>query len=170
MVLKNTSREIEATWNTGSSGRNLIGAFLILFISLWMIDTVLVPEILEIFDQAGRSHTIAGWAAALGAALILLFLVAFPIYLIVQGYVNYHEARILDRKGVKIGAYIIDKWVDDSGWWHVYYVQYRYQERINVVETVTKKVFQCVKPGQSIKVLILERIPHMLRICPEFPP
>lgn len=74
--------------------RDLIGAILILAITLSDIAMILMPELLKLFAQALNTKDAGTWLLVFLGILITIYLVAFPIFLIVQGYLYYHDARL----------------------------------------------------------------------------
>lgn len=164
MALENRHRIVVAMPNTNVLGKDLVGAFLILILFLLMVGIILIPEILKLFDAAMSSRNIPAWAAVLGSVALAGSLVAFPIFLIIQGFIHYRDARTLDRSGILTKGSISEKWVDMSNGKPIYQVQYKYSSGLNALQTVNKEVFQQLTCDQSIDVLHLQHAPHVSRL------
>ena len=91
--LENEHNVLNGTPNVNNKlGRNLVGAFLILILALLVIGLILAQEILELFRIAMLSGSIFAWTSASGGVLLIGFLIAFPVFLLVQGYIDYRKA------------------------------------------------------------------------------
>ena len=164
MDTENQYRGLTSTPNAKYLGKNLIGAFLILIVSLLMILIILAPEVTELFRFAVSSRGILAWTIALGSLFLVGFLIVFPVFLIVQGFIDHRNARDLDRIGILTKGSIAEKWVDESENIPIYHVRYKYFLDINALQIVNEDVFQKLKCDQSIDVLHLKHTPHVSRL------
>lgn len=167
MIFKFRHQGLTATPEKVTLMINLVGAMMILVISVLTIFKILVPDLVEMFNIARISKDFADWIAALGSCLIVGILIVFPIMLILQGVVYYRNASTLDRTGILTKGYIMDKWVEISNHLPVYHVRYRYLLRLSALQIVSKELFQRLKHGQDVLVLHLEDAPHISRLAME---
>lgn len=153
--------------NSKTLRKNLVGAFMILIISLLMIEIILVPEVTRLFNSAMLSQNISVWIVLVGSLLLVTFLIAFPVFLVIQGFVYYRDARKLDRMGIRTKGLVIEKWADISEGTPVYHVCYKYLLDMDALQTVSERVFRHLECDQSIDVLHLEHAPQVSRMLLE---
>lgn len=79
--------------NTDTIARDLISAFTILAITQSEITLIFIPELIKLFTHATNRKEVEVWLLI----LITMYLIAFPIFLIVQGYSYYRDARKLAK-------------------------------------------------------------------------
>ena len=150
-----------ATTNLKLIVKNIVGSFLILMLSLLLIITLLTPNLMDLLKRAISSQGMFEWMIVLANVLLLGFLIAMPVAWLLQGLVDYRNARDLNRLGMMTKGSIVDKWVDLSGSKPVYYVHYKYLAQFNSVQTVEENVFQELKRDENVYVLHLEHLPHI---------
>jgi hypothetical protein len=156
--------DLDALPNTKALRMNIVGSFFILFISLASIQFILLPEVRKEFVSASFSQNLSARISLIVGLLLVIFLIGFPLYLIIQAIRYYRDARALDQNGILTKGYVVEKWVEDAGNKLVYYVRYQYLRHMNAIQVVTKDAFQQLSQGQDVSVSILEHLPHISRI------
>lgn len=73
--------------------KNLIGAFMILVLSGSANWLLLVPELQKAFTTATLTQNLQEWIGVGGGLLLVIFLFAYPIFLIIQGIVDFRTPR-----------------------------------------------------------------------------
>ena len=162
MQIEKYHSDLAALPTTKALMMNILGSFLILSISLAMLQLILLPEIRREFTYAPQ--TLSMWISGIAGLLLVIFLISFPLYLIIQAIRYYREARALNQNGILTKGYIVEKWVEDTGSKFVYCVRYQYLRHIHAIQVVTEDAFQQLTQGQDVSVSILEHLPHVSRI------
>ena len=144
--------------------RNLIGAFMILILSLVIVMTILAPEMVRVLNIAAVSHGAFEWLSVVGSVLITGFLIVFPVVLIVQGYIDYRHAYDLECIGILTKGSIAEKWVDDSDGDPIYHILYKYCQELKAIQVVDAEIFRSLQRDQIINVLHLKHAPHISRL------
>lgn len=161
---------VPSALNTKLLAKNLLGTFLILPLAFMLVVYVLLPEVLRLFVEADLLQSVAAWATALGSLFLSVFILAFPVFLALQGFVYFRDARALDQNGVLAKGSIAEKWVDESDNDPIYHVRYKYFLDLDALATVNKDIFQQLACGQNIDVILLENAPYISRLNLKFQP
>lgn len=167
MIFKFRHQGLMATPEKVALIENLVGAMMVLVISILTIFKILAPDLVALSKVATISKDFSNWIVVIGSCLIVGILIVFPAVLIIQGLVDLRAASTLDRTGILTKGYIMDKWVDVSNHRPVYHVRYRYLLRMDALQIVSKELFQRLNHGQDINVLHLEEAPHISRLAME---
>ncbi|HEX2996289.1 MAG TPA: hypothetical protein VHP14_15795 [Anaerolineales bacterium] len=163
-TFEHRQHDIAAIPNAKVVVKEVAGAFLTLFLFLLLVETVLIPEVLELYTSAILSQTLITWAAFAGSTFLSGLLIAFPAVLIIRGIACYRDAHALDKLGVLTEGSITEKRLDTSNGRFIYYVRYKYFRDWTALQTVTDDVFRRLACGQSVEVLQLEHAPHISRL------
>lgn len=156
---KSKRHVIVAMETAGQLAKNLVGAFLLLVISLSVALFIMAPELMDTFKNS------SGWTFIFsGSVLLVVFLIVFPIFLVAQGIYQYRNARALEQTGTLTTGAILEKWVDSSDGRPIYHVLYKYRKSIKALQIVSESMFQKLQCKQSIDVLHLENAPHISRL------
>ena len=164
MIIKHQHHNLTATTNTNLLGRNLLGAVLILILSLLMVGNILIPDALGLLMEAIFSQNILEWATVIGSFFLAGFMLAFPIFLLLQGFKNYRDGRALDQIGILTEGSLTEKWIEEADDNPIYFVRYKYFLDLNAFQIVNQDIFQQLICDQEIKVLLLENAPYISRL------
>lgn len=164
MMIKHQDQNLTATPNSKLLGRNLLGAILILILSLLMVGNILLPDVLGMLVEAIFSQNMLVWVTAIGSFLLTEFMLAFPIFLILQGFKYYRDGRALDQIGILTEGSITEKWIDESDGNLIYLVRYKYFLDLNAFQIVNQDIFQQLTCNQVINVVLLENAPYISRL------
>jgi hypothetical protein len=166
MIIKHQDQSLTATPNSNLLGRNLLGAVLIFILALLMVGNILIPDVLRLLVEAMFIQNIPAWVTTIGSFLLTVFMLAFPIFLILQGFKNYWDGRALDQIGILTEGSITEKWIEESDDNPIYFVRYKYFLDLNAFQVVNQDIFQQLTCDQVINVLLLENAPYISR--PDF--
>jgi len=144
--------------------RNIIGVSLILVISFLLIIFILLPNVIDLIESAVASQGAWEWLVVFGSILLMGFLIAVPISLLIQSFMEYRNVRDLNRFGVMAKGSLVNKWVDESGGKPVYYVRYKYSAPFNTSQTVDRETFQQLRYDETLFILHLENLPHISQL------
>jgi hypothetical protein len=164
MIIKHQDQSLTATPNSKLLGRNLLGAVLVFILALLMVGNILIPDVLRLLVEAIFSQNILEWATAIGSFLLTGFMLAFPIFLILQGFIFYRDSRALDQIGILTEGSIVEMWIDESENDPLYIVRYKYFLDLDALQMVNRDIFQQLTSNQEIGVLLLENAPYISRL------
>lgn len=91
MDIENKYKRHIVSYDAISFGKNLIGALLILGISLVMIRFLLLPDLMLLVENTIGSPQVMNLLYFSGSIFLMGFLVAFPIFLVVKTVTFYRN-------------------------------------------------------------------------------
>lgn len=136
-----TSHSSVAVPTTAMLVKELLGAILLQFISLFAFWFLFLPEIKWLFHSAILSKAALTGMTFISSLLLTAIVVFFPLFLLRECLRNLRIARVLDQRGVLIDAYILDKWVDHSAGRSIFCIRYKYLQHRKAVQMVNRIVF-----------------------------
>ena len=141
---------------------NIIGAFLILMISLVFTFVLLFPSLMAQFNTDISS--VGTPVLLLGGVLIMGFLITVPATWFIQAIIDYRNARDLDRLGLMTKGTVVEKWEAELNGKPVYYLQYKYLTHLRATQTTDKNTYQQLQHNENVFVLYLDNLPHISRL------
>jgi hypothetical protein len=111
-----------------------------------------------------RKAQAAGWQIFLIASLFGLVLLGGSTYSLLRAWHNYSLVSKLELDGQATEGTVTNRWVDTFEGRPFYRVSYRFQEDLEIWETITEDLFEELVEGRRVPIRFLQHDPSVSRL------